>query len=242
MHALDIMTIDVITAGPTMSVQELARLLDENAISAVPVVDAENRPIGMVSEGDLLHRLEMGAERPITRRRSWWLSLFGSSKPSEDIREYIKSHGRTVGDVMTRQVISVGERTTLADIATLLETRRIKRVPVVRDGKLVGIVSRANLIRAMAALGSPETAGDVDDHSIREKMLAELKRLRLSNIIHPSDIIVRNRVIHLWELDNLSSPEERQALRIAAESVSGVLGVEEHLVPASVVPGWYSPP
>ena len=150
MRAMDVMTTNVITVGPDTSVQAVAALLAERGISGVPVVDSANRLVGILSEGDLLHRVETGTESPPDRRsgrrRSWWLDTIGSDE--ELARDYVKSHGRTAKDVMTRDVISVSDTTELADIATMLETKRIKRVPVLRDGKLVGIVSRANLVRA----------------------------------------------------------------------------------------------
>src|SRR5271166_3644258 len=174
MRAMDVMTTHVITVGPDTSVQEVAKILSERSISGVPVVDAENRLIGIVSEGDLLHRVETGTERRVQRRRrSWWLDTIGSDE--ELARQYIKSHGRTAKDVMTREVISVSDTTELADIAMLLETKRIKRVPVLRDGKLVGIVSRANLVRALAVTKSdPVIDADSDDRTIRHKLIAEL--------------------------------------------------------------------
>jgi CBS domain-containing protein len=138
---------------------------------------------------------------------------------------------------MTREVISVTDTTELADIATLLETKMIKRVPVVRDGKLVGIVSRANLVRALAAAGAQmttEAAGD--DRTIRAKLLAELKG---QEWVHAwaADIIVRDGVVHLWCSDDRPE-EERQALRVAAENIPGVRGVEAHIVPAPVIPAF----
>jgi hypothetical protein len=119
-------------------------------------------------------------ERLTGRRRSWWLDTIASDQ--DLARDYVKSHGRTVKDVMTPDVISVTETTELAEIAMLLETKRIKRVPVVRDGNLVGIVSRANLVRALAVVkNEPMTDTDREDHAIRDKLLgdkllAELKR------------------------------------------------------------------
>ena len=135
MRAADVMTSEVITLGEDASVREAARLMAEHGISAVPVVDREKRVVGMVSEGDLLHRAETGTER----RRSWWLEMVAST--NQLAGEYVKSHSASVKDVMTRDVISVTEETPVADIAILLETNRIKRVPVLRDGRLVGIVS-----------------------------------------------------------------------------------------------------
>jgi CBS domain-containing protein len=231
---MDVMTTNVITVDPNTSVQEVARLLSERSISGVPVVDSQNRLVGIVSEGDLLHRVETGTERRVRRRRSWWLDTIGSDE--ELARDYVKSHGRTAKDVMTRDVISVAETTELADIATLLETKRIKRVPVVRDGQLVGIVSRANLVRALAAAGGQPTSAAADDRTIRQNLLAELKGREW---VHTwaADIIVRDGVVHLWVSDDRPE-EERQALRVAAENVPGVRGVEEHIVPAPVIPAF----
>src|SRR5262249_31403731 len=130
MRAMDVMTAEVITVDPNTSVQALAELLSERGISGVPVIDADNRVVGIVSEGDLLHRVETGTERRpevrAGRRQSWWLDTLASDR--ELARDYVKSHGRSVKDVMTRDVVSVSDTTELADIATLLETKRIKRV------------------------------------------------------------------------------------------------------------------
>ncbi|MDT5284628.1 MAG: hypothetical protein QOJ20_5823 [Mycobacterium sp.] len=150
-------------------------------------------------------------------------------------RAYVKSHGRTARDVMTSEVTSVSDTAEIAEIANLLETRRIKRVPVVRDGKLVGIVSRANLVRALAAAGSGLSADTAtDDRTIRQKLLAELQG---QEWVHTwaADIIVRDGVVHIWVSDDRPE-EERQALRVAAENVTGVRGVEEHIVPAPLIP------
>ena len=235
MRAMDVMTTNVITVDPNTSVQALATLLSERGISGVPVVDLDNRLVGIISEGDLLHRAETGTERRTERRRSRWLDTFASDQ--EAARDYVKAHGRTVKEIMTRDVISVSDTTELADIATLLETRRIKRVPVVRDGKLVGIVSRANLVRALAMTKSePTVEADSDDRTIREKLLAELKGQEWGHR-WAADIIVRDRVVHLWFSDDRSE-EERQALRIAAENIPGVRQVQEHIVPAPVFPSF----
>ena len=148
MRAMDVMTTDVITVDPDTTVQALAALLAERGISGAPVVDSSGRLVGIVSEGDLLHRTEIGtARRHRERRRSWWLDDFASDLA----RDYIKSHGRTVKDIMTRDVVTVTEDTDLGEVAALLEAKRIKRVPVMRDGKVAGIISRANLVRALGA-------------------------------------------------------------------------------------------
>jgi CBS domain-containing protein len=240
MRARDVMTTGVITVDPDTSVQAVAKLLSERGISGVPVIDAADRLVGIVSEGDLLHRVETGTERRperlTGRRRSWWLDTIASDQ--ELARDYAKSHGRTAKDVMTRDVISVTDTTELADVAMLLETKRIKRVPVFRDGKLVGIVSRANLVRALAVTKSdPAIDADSDDRTIRDKLIAELmgqewfKALEWFKI-WAADIIVRGGVVHFWLSAN-QSEQERRALRVAAQNITGVRRVEEHIVPAS---------
>ena len=229
MRARDIMTSEVITVGEDATVPEAAKLMAERGISAVPVVDKENRVIGMVSEGDLLHRAETGTER----RRSWWLDMVSSTNKLAG--EYIKSHSGKVKDVMTRDVLSVTEETPVADIAVLLETNRIKRVPVVRDGKIVGIVSRANLVRALAMTITEGVGGaDADDRMIRDKLLAELKAEKWAEV-SPANVTVRDGVVHLWS--SYLSEQERRALIVAAESIPGVRRVEDHMrpVPAYLV-------
>ena len=235
MRAIDVMTTGVITVDPDTSVQAVAKLLSERGISGVPVVDAADRLVGIVSEGDLLHRVETGTERVAGRRRSWWLDTIASDQ--ELARDYIKSHGRTAKDVMTREVISVTETTDLADVAMLLDTKRIKRVPVLRDGKLVGIVSRANLVRALAASKTdPAAEPATDDRTIRAMLLAELMGQEWFKTqdwfkIWAADVIVRDRVVHFWLAAN-QSEEERRALRVAALNVAGVQRVEEHIIPS----------
>jgi CBS-domain-containing membrane protein len=226
MRAADIMTSEVITVDKDASVQSAARLLAERGISAVPVVDHQNRVIGMLSEGDLLHRAETGTER----RRSWWLDMLASTDKLAG--DYVKSHSGKVNDVMTRDVISVAETTTLAEIAVLLETNRIKRVPVVRDGKLVGIVSRANLVRALAmTVDEQASTTETDDRSIRDRLLAELKAQRWAEVA-PANVTVKDGVIHLWS--SYCSEQEKRALVVAAKSIPGVRRVEDHMRPVPV--------
>src|SRR5690349_10799377 len=181
MRAEDIMTTDVITVAPETSVQDLAALLANHGISGVPVVDAANNLVGLVSEGDLIHRSETGTERRTQRQRTRWLDALGSDR--DLARDYVRSHGGTVRDVMTHDVITVTETTALDEVANLLETKRIKRVPVVSDGKVIGIVSRANLVRALAATATPSAADtDTDDRTIRAKLLATLQEQRWARI------------------------------------------------------------
>ncbi len=232
MRAMDVMTTKVITVEPGTSVRDLASLLSERAISGVPVVEGD-RVIGVVSEGDLLHRAETGTERRTESRRSRW---FDDRPREQSAHDYIKSHGRTVRDVMTQNVISVTETADLAEVAAVMETNRIKRVPVMRDGKLVGIISRANLVRALAAAkGEPIASTEGDDRSIRQKLLAELSRRDWVKV-WADDVIVKDGIVHFWLGDQ---PEaERRALRIAAENIPGVRGVEEHIVPAPPMPAY----
>jgi CBS domain-containing protein len=234
MRAMDVMTTDVITVDPEMTVQGMATLLAERGISGAPVVDSSGRLVGVVSEGDLLHRAEIGtAHRHRERRRSWWLDHFASDLA----REYVKSHGRTVKDIMTRDVVTVTEGTELAEVAALLEAKRIKRVPVMRDAKLVGIISRANIVRAVGATkGAAPSGGESDDRTIRAHLVPELGREEWAKI-WPEDIIVRDGVVHFWLSDD--EPEaKRQALRVAAETIAGVRGVEEHFLPAPAIPAF----
>jgi len=223
MRAMDVMTSEVITVDEDASVQSAAKLMANHGISAVPVVDKDNRVIGMVSEGDLLHRAETGTER----RRSWWLEIMAST--NQLAGEYLKSHSGRVKDVMTRDVISVTDTTPVADIAVLLETNRIKRVPILRDGKLVGIVSRANLVRALAmTVNEPASGDETDDRTIRDKLLAELKVQKWAEV-SPANIIVKDGVVHLWS--SYFSEQEKRALVVAAETSPGVRRVEDHMRP-----------
>jgi CBS domain-containing protein len=225
MRATDVMTSEVITLGEDASVQEAAKLMAEHGISAVPVIDRESRVVGMVSEGDLLHRAETGTER----RRSWWLEMVAST--NQLAGEYVKSHSGKVKDVMTRDVVSVTEQTPVADIAVLLETNRIKRVPVLRGGKLAGIVSRANLVRALAMTINERPSGaEADDRAIRDRLLAELKAQKWAEV-SPANITVKDGIVHLWS--SYYSDQEKRALVVAAESIPGVRRVEDHMRPVA---------
>jgi CBS domain-containing protein len=219
MRVADIMTTSVVSVDPELPIKAVAKLLAERRISAVPVVDAELRVIGIISEGDLLRRAEIGA----ARRGSWWLELFTSNRELADA--YVKSHAKTVRDVMTKEVVTASENVSLADIAELLEAHRIKRVPVIRNGILVGIVSRANLVQALASAAQPQWPARPDDSMIRDRLTAELKRQRWADL-SPGNIVVQNGVVHLWGY--VLSESERRALQVAAENVPGVTSVQDH--------------
>src|SRR5512133_1095096 len=160
MRAIDAMTSRVVTVTPQTTVQDAAKLMINNRISGIPIIDEDRRLVGIVSEGDFLRRAETGTERERSRWSEWF------SPNSRLAAEYIKSHARRVADVMSRNVVSVTELATLGEIADLMETRHVKRVPVLRDGKLVGIVSRADLLRVLAS-GGANSADDDRDGSIR---------------------------------------------------------------------------
>lgn len=222
MRASDIMTVSVITVSPTTPVQDIVRVLLDNRISAVPVI-ADGELVGLVSEGDLLRRGETQTER----RRPRWLEF--ATSPEVLAAEYVKSHARTAAEVMTTPVITITESTPIAEIADVLESRRIKRVPVVRGDRLVGIVSRSNLLQAFATLTATTAdpaSVDSDDATIRQVLATELGR-RWAAWPSGANFIVQNGEVHLWGL--ISSETERQAMVLAAESVPGVKRVEDHL-------------
>jgi len=220
MKAKDVMTKQVASVGPDASVQEIARLLLGRRISAVPVVDDRGRVIGMVSEGDLMRRPESQTES----RSSWWLDLLGG--PEERAREYLKSHGLTARDVMTRKVITADENSPLETIATLLERNRIKRVPVLRGGKLVGIVSRANLLHGLvAARGKPVRRTAPDSRRVRDAVMAELREAGVQTPY--MNVVVADGIVQLW--DYAESAPERRAAALAARRTPGVRKVENHL-------------
>ena len=218
MQAKDVMTSPVVTVSPEASVTDVAKLLLERHISAAPVVDGSGGLLGVVSEGDLMRRPESGTER----RPSWWLTLL--SDPQDEARDYLKSHGLHARDVMTRNVLTVEEDTSLQEIATLLEKHRIKRVPVMRGGQVVGIVSRANLLQALVAQSRPPVL-QADDRALREAVVDALKSTGARTLY--INVVVSEGVVHLWGM--AYSDEEKNALCVAAESVTGTKQVCERI-------------
>lgn len=220
MQAKDIMTRKVITVTEASSVIDVATTLLEHGISAVPVVDASGSLLGIVSEGDLMHRAEAGT----IRRRSWWLSLF--TDRDAEAAEFVKQHSRRVSDIMTRDVVTASPETPIGGIAEMLDSHRIKRVPIVDDGKLVGIVSRANLVQAMMRQPAPREGPGITDSEIQEQILARLK----SEPWSPAwlNVRVENGVVDLWGA--ASSQAQKKAARLAAELTPGVVRVEDNIV------------
>ena len=225
MQAKDIMTTSVVTVGPDATVPEIAKLLLERRISAVPVIGEAGQLLGMVSEGDLMRRSENQTER----HPSWWLRLL--EDPEDKALAYIKSHGGHAQDVMSRNVISVREDAALEEIADQLEKHRIKRMPVLRDGKLLGIVSRADLLHGLVARqAAPATTAE--DSEVRTNVQSALDKAGLQTTF--VNVVVSGGVVHLWGV--IDSDVEKQAAGVAAEDVSGVKGVENRLgvLPPSV--------
>lgn len=229
MKTKDVMTTSVVSVGPGTRVEKIARLLLQHHISAVPVVDDHGRVIGMVSEGDLMRRNESGTQGRI----AWWLDLLAG--PEERARMYLKSRGLTARDVMTRKVITAGENTPLEKVAALLEHNHIKRVPVLRRGKLVGIASRANLLHGLAASGgkgaktiSPNTT------RIRKDVMAEFRRIGLRTDF--VNVVAAGGIVQLWGW--VESAAQRRALALAARRVSGVKMVKNLVLIQPVKIGW----
>ena len=223
MHAVDVMVRDVVTVRSDTDVADAVELLSEHDVSALPVVDEAGNLVGILSEADLIHRVEIGTEK----HRPWWLeAVTGASTLAE---EFAKSHGKKVREIMTSGAISVSEETPLAEIAALFERKRIKRVPVVKDGKLVGIVSRSNLIQALASVVGRMDQHDETDRQIRLELLSRLKDQSWTGF-GDRNITVGNRVVHLWGL--VGSEAERKALLALAERVPGVSKVSDEMIPA----------
>lgn len=221
MRARDVMTADVVTVTEDADVRDVARLLLRHRISAVPIVDSGNRVLGIVSEGDLMQRPEAETEY----RLSWWLAFL--AEPRDRAKEYVKHHSTRVKDVMTRDVVAVTEDTTLNEIAHLLETRRIKRVPVLRGGVLVGIVSRANLLQGLASSEKrPLAAPAAEDRAIRERVVADLEAdLGITSEI--INVIVSEGTVELWGM--VDSADEKQAILLAARNAPGVKDIRDHV-------------
>jgi len=218
--AKDVMTKDVVVVRPETAVEEIARILLERRISAVPVVDSNEQLVGIVSEGDLMVRAENDTERT-----SWWLKLVSSGAASA--REYVKTHGTEAHHVMTRGVVTVSPETPLTDIARLLQKRQIKRVPVVDGKALVGIVSRANLLHGLASRSADgEPAPSVDDRALREAVLERLQGASWFSVMSPN-VVVTDGVVTLW--GRVHSEEQRKAVHLLIETTPGVKGLDDHL-------------
>ena len=221
MNASDVMTREILSVGPDTTVAEAIRTMLDNRISGLPVIDEAGRLVGILTEGDLLRRGEMGTER----QRSRWLEILMG--PGRLAGEYVRTHGRKIGEVMTRDVVSVTLDTPLKEVVELMERHRIKRVPVLDGEVLVGILSRADLLRALLGALEEKPAAATTDEEIRERIRRELAKTAWV----PRDgiaITVENGVVDLNGV--ILEEKEREALRVVAEDAPGVKAVEDHLV------------
>lgn len=227
MLAKDIMTTSVISVPQDGKTEDAVRLMLDHHVSAVPVVDTEGKLKGLVSEGDLIRRVR----KPDDRRRSWWLEVFGGT--TESAKDFIKLRSHRIDDVMTRDVVTVEEDTPVAAIARLLEKHRIKRVPVLRSGQVVGIVSRANLLHALSALpdGALQEPSE-DDRVLRVRIDEALKEVP-GAAVNLVNYTVDKGNVSIWGVAD--SDFEENAIRVAVENVPGVRGVEVHM---GRLPAW----
>ena len=229
MKARDIMAAPVITASPQATIKSVAETFLKYHISGVPVVDENGRLVGIISEGDLLHRAETGTER----RRPWWLRAMAGSETLA--LDYVKAHARKVADAMTSRVITASPETSIQDIAVLLEKHAIKRLPIIENGQLVGIISRANLVQAIASAGKSLDIV-LEDSTIRTKLLSHLRE---QNWAHDGliNVTVNGGVVDLWGI--ACSDSERKAIHVAAEATAGVRTVNDNMKMWPMPGGWF---
>lgn len=221
MKARDVMTRNVVSIDPDATVLQAARLMLQHRISGLPVIDADGTLVGVLSEGDFLRRRETETER----RRSRWLEFLMG--PGRIAAEYSHTHGSKVGEVMTQDVRTADEDSALEDIVEMMERHRIKRVPIMRGGKVAGIVTRSNLMHAMVSMARSAPAEAKDDAAIREHLLAEFQKEQWAPAALVN-VVVNDGVVELWGA--IIDERQREALRIAAENTPGVKAVKDHLV------------
>jgi CBS domain-containing protein len=229
MRAHQIMTRSVITIAPDASILEAAKTMLQHHVSGLPVVDAAGRLVGIVSEGDFIRRGEIGTQR---KRGRWLTFLLGAGATAVD---YVHEHGRKVSDVMTSDPVSVTEDATLEEIVNAMETNGVKRLPVMKDGKLAGIVSRANLLQAVAGLSRDIPDPTADDDHIRSRVIAAIENNDWSPF--GLNVIVRDGIVHLSGV--ITEERSRQAAIVAAQNVAGVQRVHDHLCWVDTMSGMY---
>src|SRR5215470_1234168 len=218
MKSHDVMTWGTITVEPVASVTRAVRLMLQNKISGLPVVDANGQLVGMVTEGDFLRRGELGTRR---QRPRWLEFLLG---PGKLATEYVQSAGQKVSQVMTLEPKTITPETPLEEVVGLMERHRIKRLPVMQDGKLVGIVSRANLLHALASVAREVRPAAGDDAAIRDRIMAECAKQPWASRVN---VVVRDGVVELWGV--ITDDRARDAFKVLAENVPGVKTVRDHL-------------
>jgi CBS domain-containing protein len=220
MRVCDIMSTRVISVAPDANVLEAIRLMLQNHISGLPVIDRSGALVGVVTEGDFLRRTETGTER---KRPRWLEFLMGPRRLAD---EYVHTHARRIEEVMTRTPVTITEDAALDEAVRVMERRRIKRLPVMRGGQVVGIVSRANLLHALASLGPAASPPAKTDVAIREQLLTEFDRQTWAPVAL-IDVVVKNGVVELW--GTITEDAQRQALKVCAENIPGVKSVVSHL-------------
>jgi CBS domain-containing protein len=220
MKVADVMTYRVISVTPEVSVLEAARLMLQAKISGLPVVTYSGDLVGIVTEGDFLRRGETGT----AKRRPRWLEFFTS--PGKLAEEYTRSHGNKVSEIMTPNPQTVTEDTSLKDAVELMERHHVKRLPVLRDGKPIGMVSRANLLRGLIGLAHSAKPAEAADWAIRDQFMAELKRQPWAPV-YAIDVSVRAGIVDLR--GTILDERERKALIVAAENIPGVKEVRDHV-------------
>ena len=228
MNASDVMTPGVVSVPPDAAIVTAAEIMLRKRISGVPVINERGELVGMVTEGDFLRRAETGT----ARRRSRWIEFVMG--PGRLADEYVRLSGRKVSDVMSRKVQTVAPDAPLEDVVHLMERHNIKRVPVVHDGKVVGIVTRANLLHAVASFAREIAPLSAEDTAIRDRLLAALKDQPWTPVT-AIDVTVRNGVVQLAGI--ITDERQRQALRVAAENIPGVKDVEDNIAWVEPVSG-----
>ncbi len=221
MKSKDVMTRTIISIAPDATILQAARLMLEHHISGLPVIDQAGRLVGILSEGDFLRR----RETQTTRRRSRWLEFLMG--PGRIAGEYVHSHGSRVSEVMTDAVRTVSEDTPLEDVVEMMERYRIKRVPVMRDSTMVGILTRSNLMHAMVSLARTTPAEIKSDAGIRAMLLAEMQKAEWAPAT-TTNVVVHDGVVELW--GTIFDERQRDALKVAAENIPGVKAVKDHMV------------
>jgi CBS domain-containing protein len=229
MRAHQIMTRKVITVAAGARIVEAANTMLQNHVSGLPVVDEAGKLVGIVSQGDFIRRAEIGTQR---KRGRWLKFLLGPGKAASD---FVRERGREVGDIMTLEPCTVKEDATLEDIVKLMERNNVKRLPVMRGDRLVGIVTRSNLLQAVAELAREVPDPTADDDRIRNRIVTSIEKADWGPF--GLGVIVRNGNVHLSGV--ITNEHSRQAAIVAAENVSGVKKVHDHLCWVDPMSGVY---
>lgn len=220
MNAEDVMTKVVVTAPPSASVVELAQMMVQHRISALPIVVDDQQLVGIVTESDLIHRAETHTER----KRKWWVDMFVDSDMKS--REFVREHGIRAEHVMSRVVITVAGTMPLSEVASILDTHRIRRVPVLKDHRIVGMISRSDLVRALAQVARPHETAPLDSTALHKAVYEALRTHSWINATYAT-FSVNDGVVTLTGLTE--SNDQRRALKVLVEEIPGVREVQDRL-------------